>query len=311
MRRLFVLFVLAWIAACGRDRPAPDAGAGGPGAGARGDAQPGITAVAGAIVMETDVLGAEPTAVVSYSPRLRARLGATFAKETSVPVTMPAGLGLRVHWVTRDDVLSAERYLTKAQVTVDRLPSGGSCTITKREAMPERRSSGSDEAVRVDLSIDYVCVEGKNTTTLALPIGIVSAEGFRRIGAVSSTPQPVAEEAGAEDAPAVLAVHFEKGAATLDSAATKVLDHYVAALAADEVASVCIAFFGGKDATPAMNAIQAKRQEVVRKYLVDHGVVPRRAAKWAGAGQSPPQPDDIELWPSAPECTPPKTTKRR
>lgn len=311
MRRLFVFFVLSSIAACGRDRPAPDAGAAGPEGGMRADAQPGITAVAGAIVMETDALAKEPVAAVSYSPRLHARLAAAHAKETSVPVNMPAGLALRVHWATRDDVLSSERYLTKAHVTVERLPAGGSCTITKRDAMPERRAAASDEAVRIDLSIDYVCVEGKNRTTLALPIGIVSAEGFRRIGVVSNTPQPLAEDAGADDGPAVLAVHFDRGSAALDAAATKVLDQYVAALGADELASVCIAFYGGKDVAPAAKAIATKRQEVVRNYLVDRGVVPRRVAKWAGAGQSPPQPDDIELWPAAPECTPPKTTKRR
>lgn len=313
MRRLFVLFVLWSVVAgvaCGRDRPAPDAGAVGPEGGARGDAQTGTMAVAGATVMETDVLAKEPDAV-SYSPRLRARLAAAHARETSLPVVMPAGLVLRVHWATRDDVLAAERYLTKMQVTVERLPAGGSCSITKREAMPERRTASSDEAVRFDLSIDYVCIEGKNTTTLALPIGIVSAEGFRRIGVVSKTPQPLGEDAGGEDPPAVSAVHFEKTSVTLDSSATNVLDQYVSALAADELASVCIAFYGGKDPKPATNAVQTKRQEVVRKYLVDRGVVPRRVAKWAGAGQSPPQPDDIELWPATPECSPPKTTKRR
>lgn len=285
------------LLACGRGRSATDAGV---------LADAGAEAVAGLVVVRADGLGVSP-AKQYYPPRMINRLAAAKAIRHDALVPMPADLVLRVEWETRDDLVYAKRYLTQVRVVVDHVEARSTCAITKHEAMPERRSTG--DPLRFDVSIDYTCVEGKNTTKLSLPIGIVSAEGFQRIGVSASSGSSLTPgldlHDGAAPAPekvAVPSISFAPGSAALDARGNELVDEYAKVMAADPELTACVVYYS---ASKPRDVIVRQRYDAVRARAATHGIVPNRLMTLLSQPEPPPASDSFELWPTdAPPAKP-------
>lgn len=271
--------------------PAPDAGR---------------PATAGETLLSFDALA--PGTVSGYGPRIVTRLGAAKALVHDAVVPMPAGLGLRVAWETRDDLFYGRRYLTSWRVTVDVLAPNVSCFVRSSEPAAPTPHESSEESLSVMLSIKYHCVEGRNTSELGVFIGQLNQEGFTPMALKSGVLKPTPT---GDEPPSIPSVHFAPKSAALDAAAKTVIDDYLKALAADAELKACLAYHPGSGRGAERDRLMDKRLDAVIAYGVAHGLEKSRVLGTVGTGQDPPGLDDIEIWPLDVACLEPKTKKRR
>ena len=262
----------------------------------------GTSIATGALLTRFDALA--PGAVSGYGPRVLLRLGIAKPQVHEVVAAMPAGLSLRVTWETRDDLVFARRYLTLWKVTVDAIATGTSCAVRGTQPAAPQPTDGI-ASMRISLSIDYRCVEGRSSADLAVAIGSLNEDGFTRIGAATGAMQPIVSDG---ESVAVAAVHFAPKSAALDAAATTVVEEHAKVLKVDPELGLCFGYHSDK----TNDTLQTKRREAVRQLLVDRGIARTRLGTTVGAEQRPPADDDIELYPHEKECViPSRSTKRR
>lgn len=276
--RLLLATVALATGACSREKkPAPDAG---------------TPVAAGAVLASFDALA--PGAHSGYRDRTLARLGTAKPAMHETLAAMPAGLTLRVAWETRDDFAFVRRYLTWWKVTVESIAPGTSCVVSRTQPLAPKPVESID-SLRITLSIDYVCTEGRNTSNLGVVIGNLDEEtGFTQVGLATGALRPAPITA----APLALSVvHFTPKSHALDDAAKTVLDEYVNVLRADASLGLCLGY-----RTQTSDAVQAKRREAVRGYIAEHGIARTRVPEAVGTGQAPPADDDIELYPFDVAC---------